>query len=304
MVRRLEDAGAAAIVLHSLFQEEVEEEDAALHYSLEQGTESFAESLSYLPEPDESAFGPHEYLEHVRRIKESVAIPVVGSLNASHLGGWVEYARLIEQAGADGLELNIYHVAGEPDAQGRQIEALHVDIAEAVRRTIKIPVALKLSPYLSSMMEMAHRLENAGADALVLFNRFYQPDIDLDRLDVVPRLELSTPWEGRLVTRWIALLDGRVGGTLAATTGIHTAQDCLKMILAGADVTMLCSVLLRQGPQHLSTLRKGILDWLRDQEYESVSEIRGILSHRTCPDPAALERAQYFQAVGRWSRGR
>jgi dihydroorotate dehydrogenase (fumarate) len=300
VVRRLEDAGAAALVLYSLFEEEIAQAAATLHRSLEQGRESFPESLSYLPEPDASAFGPHEYLDHLRRVKEAVDIPVIGSLNASNLGGWVEYARYIEQADADALELNIYRIAADPRAVGRKVEEEYLQIVEAVRRTVSIPLALKLSPYLSSMTEMADRLANAGADALVLFNRFYQPDIDLDQLGVVPSLELSTSWEGRLVTRWIALLYGRVRANLAATTGIHTSEDVLKMILAGADVAMLCSVLLQRGPEHLEVLRKGVLDWLEEQEYNSVAQIRGILSHRTSPNPAAFERAHYIEALRRW----
>ncbi len=295
--RRLEDAGVAAVVNYSLFEEEINRDADELHYHLTQGTESFAESLSYFPEPDMFTLGPEQYLEHIRQAKEAVDIPVIASLNGRSRGGWIGYAQLMQQAGADALELNIYFLATDPGTTGQEIEQLYVDIVRAVKQNVTIPVAVKLSPYFSSMAHMARRLEQAGADGLVLFNRFYQPDIDLDYLEVVPNVVLSNPFSARLALRWIAILYGRIDCSLAATSGVHAAADALKMLMAGADVTMLCSSLLKNGIDHLRTIRKDLVDWLVEHEYESVAQMRGSLSQRSCPDPAAFERANYIKAL-------
>ncbi len=295
--RRLEDAGASAVVNYSLFEEEINRDADELHHRLTQGTESFAESLSYFPEPDAFSLGPEQYLEHIRQAKEAVDIPVIASLNGRSRGGWIAYAQLMQEAGADALELNIYFLATDPGTTGQEIEQLYVDIVRAVKQNVTIPVAVKLSPYFSSMAYMARRLERAGADGLVLFNRFYQPDIDLDFLEVVPNVVLSNPFSGRLALRWIAILYGRIDCSLAATSGVHAAADALKMLMAGADVTMLCSALLKNGIDHLRTIRKDLVDWMVEHEYESVTQMKGSLSQRSCPDPAAFERANYIKAL-------
>ncbi len=295
--RRLEDAGASAVVNYSLFEEEINRDADELHHRLTQGTESFAESLSYFPEPDAFSLGPEQYLEHIRQAKEAVDIPVIASLNGRSRGGWIAYAQLMQEAGADALELNIYFLATDPGTTGQEIEQLYVDIVRAVKQNVTIPVAVKLSPYFSSMADMARRLERAGADGLVLFNRFSQPDIDLDFLEVVPNVVLSNPFSGRLALRWIAILYGRIDCSLAATSGVHAAADALKMLMAGADVTMLCSALLKNGIDHLRTIRKDLVDWMVEHEYESVTQMKGSLSQRSCPDPAAFERANYIKAL-------
>ncbi len=246
-VKALEDAGASAIVMYSLFEEEILHESQQLDHYLTYGSDSYAEALSYFPEPRVYAMDPDRYLEHFHRAKRAVAIPVIGSLNGVSSGGWVKFAREIEEAGADALELNIYYVPTDLDLPGIEVEQMYVNVLEDVKRTVKIPVAIKLGPFFSNMAHMANRLCNAGADGLVLFNRFYQPDIDLDQLEVVPNILLSTPQAMRLPLRWIAILYGRLQASLAATSGIHTSEDVIKMLMVGADVTMLCSTLLKNG---------------------------------------------------------
>ena len=296
-IKRMEDAGAGAVVLHSLFEEQLRLERFELNRSLTEGTESFPEALTYFPEPEEFKLGPEEYLEHVAQAKSSVKIPVIANLNGSTMGGWTNYARQIQEAGADAIELNIYYIPTDPEVTGEKVESNYIDILRAVKSVVTIPVAVKLSPFFTNFAHTAKRLDDAGADGLVLFNRFYQPDIDLESMEVTPNLLLSTPMAMRLPLRWIAILHGRLGANLAATGGIHRMSDALKMLMAGADVTMLCSVLLRRGINHLRTLNTEISEWLEKHEYESVEQLKGSLSQKNCPDPSAFERAQYMRAL-------
>jgi len=296
-IRRLADAGAAAIVLHSLFEEQITHEAAELDHHLTAGTESFAESLSYFPQAQEFRLGPVEYLEHIARAKQAVDIPVIASLNGTTVGGWTEHARLMQQAGADALELNVYYIATSPDLTAQQVEDRYVEVLQAVKAQVTIPVAIKLSPFFSATAAMARRLDRAGADALVLFNRFYQPDIDLDRLEVVPNLVLSTSHEMRLPLRWIAILYGRVGASLAATTGVASGRDVIKLVMAGADVTQVCSVLLRRGIGELSVMLGDMQAWMREHEYESLTQMKGSMSQKSVADPAAFERANYMKTL-------
>jgi dihydroorotate dehydrogenase (fumarate) len=296
-IARLAEHGAAAVVLHSLFEEQIRHEAAELEHLTTQGTESFAESLTYFPRMEDYRHGPEEYLELIEKAKRAVDIPVIASLNGVTVGGWIEYAKKIEQAGADGIELNVYYVATDPQQTGVQVETLYVNILKAVKATVRIPVAIKLGPYFSSMAAMARRLDEAGADALVLFNRFYQPDINLERLEVVPDLVLSTPFELRLPLRWIAILHGHVRASLAATTGVSSARDVVKLLMVGADITQMCSVLLRKGARELATIRHDLEAWLEENEYSSIEQLKGSLSQRSCPDPAAFERANYMKTL-------
>ena len=300
-LKRMEDAGASAVVMHSLFEEQLRQDRLELHQRLEQGTESHAEAQTYFPEAGEYRLGPEEYLRHIWRAKEMVKIPVIASLNCSSVGGWVEYARQIQLAGADALELNIYHIPTNPDVPGEMVEENYLNIVRAVRAEVKIPLAVKLSPFFSSFANMAKRLDAAGANGLVLFNRFYQPDIDLEDLEVKPNILLSTPMAMRLPLRWIALLHGKLHGSLAATSGIHRASDALKMLLAGADVTMLCSKVLRHGFPQIAAIESDLAQWLEDHDYESVTQIKGSLSQKNCAEPAAFERAQYMKALCTYS---
>lgn len=294
---RLEDYGASAIVLYSLFEEQLRQETLALEYHLSAGTESFAESLTYLPARSEFRTGPEAYLCHVEAAKKAVQIPIIASLNGSTPGGWTKYARALEDAGADAIECNIYFIPTDPDVTGIEIEQRYVDIVHAVKSSVRIPVAVKLSPFFSNLAHMAKWLVDAGADGLVLFNRFYQPDIDLDELEIRPSVLLSTPQESRLPLTWIGILYGRIRASLAGTGGIHSAEDAIKLLMAGADVTMLCSVLLRNGPACLRTIEQEISEWMDEHEYESVSQMQGSMSQLRCADPDAFERAQYIRAV-------
>jgi dihydroorotate dehydrogenase (fumarate) len=296
-IKHMEDAGAAAVVFHSLFEEHIQTERRQLHHHLTHGTESHAEALSYFPEVDDLTVGPETYLNEISAAKAAVAIPVIASLNGSTLGGWTEYAKQIEQAGADALELNIYWIPTDPELRGTEVEARYVEIMEQVRGVVSIPVAVKLSPFFSSFAHMARELVRAGASGLVLFNRFYQPDIDLETLAVSPNILLSTPMAVRLPLRWIAILRGRVHADLAATSGIHRAADVIKMIMAGADVTMLCSVLLRRGIDHIRVIEHDIEEWLEKHEYDSIEQLKGSMCQRSCPDPEAFERAQYIRGI-------
>jgi dihydroorotate dehydrogenase (fumarate) len=302
-IRRMEDAGASAVVLHSLFEEQLRQERSELFHFLTHGTESFAESLTYFPEPEEFHVGPEAYLDHIRKAKAAVSIPIIASLNGSSPGGWTEYARLIEQAGADALELNIYYVAADIDEPAEMVEGTYLDILEAVKSVVTIPVAVKLSPFFSSLANVAGRLDRAGANGLVLFNRFYQPDIDLHTLDVRPNILLSTPHALRLPMRWIAILYGRIKADLAATSGIHHAEDVVKMLLVGARVTMLCSVLLHKGIEHLRVLERTVRQWLEEREYESVEQLQGSMSQLHSPDPNAFERSQYVRGLQSYRPG-
>jgi dihydroorotate dehydrogenase (fumarate) len=301
-IRKLEDAGAAAVVLHSIFQEQITADRHELHHHLTQGTESFAESLTYFPEPHEIKVGPESYLQLIQGTKESVDIPIVASLNGATLGGWTTYATQIQQAGADALELNIYSIPTNLDRSAAEIEDSYLEVVRAVRKVVRIPVAVKLSPYFTNMANMAKRLVESGADGLILFNRFYQPDIDLETLSVAPNLLLSTPMAMRLPLRWLAILYGKLKASLAATSGIHTGQDALKMLMAGADVTMLCSVLLRHGIDHIKTIESTMSGWMSEHEYESVAQLKGSMSQKNCPDPSAFERVQYIHALSTYSQ--
>ena len=300
-LRQMEDAGAAAVVLYSLFEEQVNQESQTLDHYLTQGVESFAEAVTYFPEAPEYQTGPEEYLEHIRRAKESLEIPVIASLNGVSTGGWIRYAREIAQAGADALELNVYYLPTDMHLSGGEVEEIYLNILRDVKATVSIPVAMKLSPYFSAMANMAHRLTEAGADGLVLFNRFYQPDLDVDNLLVVPNLKLSSADELRLPLRWIAILYGRLATDLALTTGIHTVTDVVKGLAAGATVTMLASELLQHGVNRLKLLRIGLETWLMEREYESVSELRGSLSQLHCAEPAAFERANYMRVLSSYA---
>ena len=294
---RLEDAGAAAVVLYSLFEEQLRQEEMDLEYHLNAGTESFAESLTYFPQPSEFQTGPEGYLDHIRKAKGSVGIPIIASLNGSTMGGWTKFAADIQRAGADAIECNIYYIPTDPRLSAEDVEKTYVDILRAVKSAVSIPVAVKLSPFFSNLTNIAHRLDEAGADALVLFNRFYQPDIDLEELEIRPNVLLSTPQALRLPLTWIGILFGRVKANLAATSGVHNTEDVIKLIMVGANVTMLCSALIRNGVNHLRHIERGLREWMEEHEYESVQQMRGSMSQLRCPDPGAFERAQYMRAV-------
>jgi dihydroorotate dehydrogenase (fumarate) len=296
-VKKLEDAGAAAVVFHSLFEEQIRHDRDELLDHLIDGTDSNAEGLSYFPEPAEFSVGPEVYLTNIHKAKEAVDIPIIASLNGSTMGNWIQYARLIQEAGADALELNIYWIPTELHTTAVEVEKVYLDIFKAVKSEVTIPVAVKLSPFFTNFANIAGQLDDAGADGLVLFNRFYQPDIDLETLSVKPNLLLSTPMAMRLPLRWVALLRGRIRAGLAASGGIHRATDVLKVLMAGADVAMLCSVLLRHGIPHLAVLEQGLKHWLEEHGYESVRQLKGSLSQQNCPDPSAFERAQYMRAI-------
>ena len=296
-IKRMEDAGAAAVVLHSLFEEQLSLEQFELHHHLEYGTHSFAEALTYFPEPEVFQVGPEEYLNHIRQAKAMVNIPIIASLNGSTLGGWTDYAQQLEQAGADALELNIYYVPTDFDLTATQVEENYLNILRAVKSAVTIPVAIKLSPFFNNMANMAKQLTETGADGLVLFNRFYQPDINIEALEVQPNVLLSTPQAMRLPMRWIAILYGRLKVDLAATSGIHKPQDVLKMLMVGANVTMLVSVLLRHGIEHIQAIEAGMRQWMEEHEYESVKQMQGSMSQINCPDESAFERAQYMKAI-------
>jgi dihydroorotate dehydrogenase (fumarate) len=296
-VKRMEDAGASAIVVYSLFEEQIEHEANEFEHYMSYGTESFAEALNYFPKPDEYNLGPDEYLNHITKLKKSAGIPIIGSLNGVSKGGWMKYAKLIEEAGADALELNVYYVASNIKEDGAKVEEIYLRDFRAIKSSVKIPVAIKLSPYFSSIGNMATRLDEAGADGLVLFNRFYQPDIDLDKLEVLPNLELSTSNDLRLPMRWIATLYGKVKASLAATSGIHTYQDVLKAVMAGSDVTMVCSELLANGIGRISEILKDLEAWMEKNEYKSVEMMKGSISQKSVADPAAFERANYMKSL-------
>jgi len=296
-LKKIEDAGGAAVVLHSLFEEQLRQDSLELDERMTAGTESFAEALTYFPQPSEYRLGPEDYLEHIAKAKKTVKMPIIASLNGSTLGGWTSYARQIQQAGADALELNIYNIPTDMEATADKVEQTYLDILKAVKSEIQIPVAVKLSPFFTNFANMAKRLDDAGANGLVLFNRFYQPDIDLESLEVVPNVLLSTPMAMRLPLRWVAILHGRIKADLAATSGIHRGTDALKCLMAGADVTMMCSVLLRRGIEHIQVVEKEITDWMQEHEYESVAQLQGSMSQEKCGDPSAFERAQYLKAL-------
>jgi dihydroorotate dehydrogenase (fumarate) len=299
-VRRLEDAGAAAIVMHSLFEEQIELEQRGSFASIEHPADSFAEALSYFPRREEYRLGPDQYLEQVRRIREAVSVPVIGSLNGATASGWLDYARSIEQAGAHALELNVYYVATDPEESGEAVEDRVLDVAREVRREVAIPIAVKLSPYYSSLGRLARELDGLSVDGLVLFNRFYQPDIDADQLEVVPRLHLSEPHELLPRLQWLAILSGRVEASLAVTGGVHDAQGAVKAVMAGAHAVQMVSALLRHGPERLREVRVGLARWLEEHEYESLRQMQGSMGLDRCPDPAAFVRGNYARVLQSW----
>ena len=296
-IRRLEDLGASAIILGSLFEEQLRQESAELDHHLSANADSYAEALSFLPAPNEFRIGPDAYLNHIRKAKQVVDIPIIASLNGATRGGWADYARQIEQAGADALECNIYFIPTNMDVPGGEVEQLYIDIVRTVKSAISIPVAVKISPFFSNMANMARRLDEAGANGLTLFNRFYQPDVNLDELEIQPNVLLSTPQAIRLPLTWIGILFGRVKASLAATSGIHGPEDVIKLLMVGADVTMLCSTLMRNGISHIGYIEEGLRAWMDQHEYESVQQMKGSMSQLRCPDPSAFERAQYMKAV-------
>lgn len=299
-VRRLEDAGAAMIVMHSLFEEQIVSEELALSRSIETPKESYAEALSYLPEPDDFVLGPDEYLEQVRRIKAAVSVPVIASLNGTSPGGWLRYARLLEQAGADGLELNLYELAADPEVDALAVERRQLEIVRSVKESVGIPVAVKLSPFYSSLAHFASRLDVLGVEGLLLFNRFYQPDLDVEALEVRRVIELSNSSELLLRLRWLALLFGRFRAPLAVTGGVHTALDAVKAVMAGAAAVQLVSALLRHGPGYLEQVRKDLARWLEEHEYESLRQLHGSLSLLRVADPGAYERTNYVKILQTW----
>lgn len=298
----LERAGVGAIVLPSLFEEEIVAEELGLNRSLEQGTEHFAEALDYFPAIDGFVGAADRHLASLERVKARAGIPIIASLNAGSVGGWVRYARLMQDAGADAIELNLYHVAADPRRTASEMEAADLDAIAAVRASVTIPLAVKLSPYYSAFANFAGAAVRCGADGLVLFNRFYQPDLDLDTLDILPRLNLSETWELRLPARWIAILRPQLGRdvSLAASSGVHSGTDAVKALLVGADVAMMTSALLRHGPQHVAKVESELRAWMADREYESVEQLRGSVSQATSQDPSAFERANYMQTLRSW----
>jgi dihydroorotate dehydrogenase (fumarate) len=296
-IRRLEDAGASAVVLYSLFEEQLRQESLELEYHLHEGTESFAESLTFFPQASEFHLGPDGYLDLIRKAKQAVKIPVIASLNGTTVGAWTRYAREIQQAGADALECNIHYIPTDPHLSSAQVEQTYVEIVHSVKSAVTIPVAVKISPFFSNLAYMAQRLDAAGADGLVLFNRFYQPDVDLEELEIKPNVLLSTPQALRLPLTWIGILHGRVKASLAGTSGVHNGEDAIKLVMVGASVTMLCSSLLRNGINHIRAVESGMKEWMEKHGYESVSQMQGSMSQLHCPDPGAFERAQYMRAV-------
>ncbi len=299
-VKKLEDAGAAAIVMHSLFEEQITREQLGTVMDMELHAESFAEALSYFPQPEDFRLGPDKYLEHIAKVKAAVKIPVIGSLNGTTPGGWLDYARMIEQAGADALELNAYYLATRNWETSDEVERRMLDIVKSVKSAVKIPVSAKLSPFFSSIAHMCKQLCEAGADGVVLFNRFYQPDIDVEELEVKHHLELSTSDELLLRLRWLAVLSGQLRCSLAATGGVHTATDALKAVMAGAHAVQVVSCILKHGPSRLTVLRDGLAAWLEEHDYTSLEQALGSMSLAKCPNPNAFERANYMRMLTGW----
>lgn len=296
-IKRLEDVGGGAVVMYSLFEEQIIHEQKELQYYLSRGNEHFAEALTYYPSLDEYHLEPDLYLEHIRKAKESTDLPIIASLNGVSNSGWSAYAARMEEAGAHAVELNIYYLPTRTEMSREEVENLYLENLETVKNAVSIPVSMKLGPFFTAMANMAKRLDDAGADALVLFNRFYQPDINIDELKTEPSIALSSSADSRLPLRWIAILHGRINASLAATGGIHTARDAIKMLMAGADVTMLCSVLLKEGIEKLGRIRSEMSRWMESHDYGSVRDLKGIMSHKSVADPDAFERANYMRAL-------
>ena len=299
-VQRLEDAGAPMIVMHSLFEEQITGEALAMADAAETPAESFAEATTYMASPPHHTIGPDEYLDLIRRIKAAVAVPVVASLNGATEGGWLEYARLMEEAGADALEMNVYELAANPHESGAQVEDRIIRVLKAVKEDLRIPVAVKLSPFFSSLGHMARRLEEAGTDGLILFNRFYQPDLDVENLEVAHTLHLSDARELPLRLRWLATLSAQRRISLAASGGVHGAQEVIKAVMTGAHAVQMVSALLRHGPERLATIRNDLAVWLEEHEYESLAQMHGSMNLARCPDPKAFARANYMQILQSW----
>lgn len=297
-IKQMEEAGLSAVVLHSLFEEQINIESEELNRYLVQGTERFAESLTYFPEMGSYNIGPEEYLDHLSEAKDAVEIPVIASLNGVSTGGWIEYAERMEEAGADALELNAYYIPTDTGMAGNEVEKLYIQLVSEIKGRIAIPVALKLSPYFSSIPNMSWRLASEeGADGLVLFNRFYQPDLDVENLEVTPNLALSTSQELRLRVRWVAILFENIEADMAITGGVHTGRDAVKAIMAGADVAMMTSALLKNGIDHARVVLESLIDWMEEHGYQSVKDMKGILSQRSVTEPAAFERANYMKVL-------
>ncbi len=300
-IRRLEDAGASAVVLHSLFEEQIDQESGELDRFITQSADISAEATSHFPDLLYRVMGPDAYLAHIAKCKQAVKIPIIASLNGTTKGGWIAYAKQMEQAGADALELNIYYLPVDPELTGEQVEQRYIDLVFAIRREVRIPVAVKLGPYFSSMANMARRLTVAGADGLVLFNRFYQPDYDLEGLEVVPNLILSNSHELLLRLHWIAILYGSVSADLALTGGVHCATDVVKAMMAGARVAMMTSALLKRGISYLDTLCTELLVWMGEHEYDSIRQMQGSMSRNSVPQPKAFERANYMKVLSSYA---
>jgi len=284
-------------VLYSLYEEEIRMEREALQHHLEYGTESYAEALTYFPEPEVFHARTDDYLNHIRKAREAVSVPIIASLNGASVGGWTHFSLQMQEAGASAIELNIYHIPTDIHQSGAEVEQRYIDIVKSVKEQLNIPISVKLSPYFSNFANMAKRLDDVGADALVLFNRFYQPDINLETLETEPNILLSTSYDLRLPLRWIGILYGKLKANLAATSGVHTAQDALKLLMAGANVTMMTSAVLKHGIDHFSTVERELVAWLEEHEYESVEQLRGSVSQQHTADPSAFERAQYMRGL-------
>ncbi|MCL5028361.1 MAG: dihydroorotate dehydrogenase-like protein [Bacteroidetes bacterium] len=296
-IKAMEDSGAGAVVLFSIFEEQIEHEELEFYNHTTPHLESHAEALSYFPPSINFKTGPDEYLEHIRKAKEAVSIPIIASLNGKSLGGWIDYAKKIESAGADALELNIYRLATDLSVSGSDVESSYIEIVKEVRKSVSIPIAVKLGSFFSSIAWMANQLDKAGANGLVLFNRFYQPDIDLEKLEVMPSVILSTPMEMRLPLRWIAILYNRINADLAATSGVYSEQDVIKMIMAGASVTQMLSSLLKFGISHIAEVNSKLDYWMEVNEYESLEQMRGSMSYMNVSDPSQFERANYMKLL-------
>jgi dihydroorotate dehydrogenase (fumarate) len=300
-IRKMEDAGASAVVLHSLFEEQIILENQEIDRYLTQGTDSYAESLSYFPNVGDFWAGPDEYLEHIRKAKSAVKIPIIASLNGVSAGGWTSYAKEFENAGADAIELNIYYIPTDLDLVSQQVEYMYLEVAKSVKNSVKIPVAIKIGPYFSSMAYMARQFDQIGIDALVMFNRFYQPDFDLESMKVVPNLVLSTSDELRLRLRWVAILYGRIKANMAVTGGVHTAEDVAKSILAGANITMMTSAVMKNGVEHITKIKNELAEWMDKHEFGSIADIQGKMSQQSVAEPAAFERANYMKVIKSFS---
>jgi dihydroorotate dehydrogenase (fumarate) len=300
-IKRMEDGGAAAIVMHSLFEEQIVREEVAVTDAMQTPAESFAEALSYFPDPSDFHLGPEEYLEQIRLAKEAVGVPIIASLNGTSLGGWLKYARLIAEAGADGLELNVYNMPSNPEVDGLSVEKTTVEMVAAVKEAVNLPVAIKVSPFYSSLPSFAQHLDNIGADGLVLFNRFYQPDINVEELEVERKLQLSTSSELLLRLRWLAVISGMKHTlSLAVTGGVHTGLDAVKASMTGAEAIQVVSALLIHGPNQLNVIKQQMVDWMEEHEYESLKQMTGSMNLQRCPDASAYERANYMHILQSW----